>query len=324
MKKNKIIELLGETILPGTSKTIEVEIAKLHSMTKLKIPVIIERSKIDGPTVLLSACLHGDEINGTEIVRKIIRNKINKPKRGTIICIPIINIFGFINQTREFPDKRDLNRVFPGSKTGSLASRFAHFLVTEIIPKVDYAIDFHAGGASRFNAPQIRIVPNNTELKELATVFNSPFTLYSKNIPGSFRNACTKLGVKMLLFEGGKSLDLNELITTKGIEGTMRFLNHLDMLNPKKEVPHTTEKTIFIEKSNWIRANFSGMFHGLVKIGSFVQKGELLAMISDPYGKVEYKLKAPNDGYVINVNDAPIVYQGDAVFHISTKLEDQS
>lgn len=324
MKKNKIIELLGETILPGTSKTIEVEIAKLHSMTKLKIPVIIERSKIDGPTVLLSACLHGDEINGTEIVRKIIRNKINKPKRGTIICIPIINIFGFINQTREFPDKRDLNRVFPGSKTGSLASRFAHFLVTEIIPKIDYAIDFHAGGASRFNAPQIRIVPNNTELKELATVFNSPFTLYSKNIQGSFRNACTKLGVKMLLFEGGKSLDLNELITTKGIEGTMRFLNHLDMLNPKKEVPHTTEKTIFIEKSNWIRANFSGMFHGLVKIGSFVQKGELLAMISDPYGKVEYKLKAPNDGYVINVNDAPIVYQGDAVFHISTKLEDQS
>jgi len=324
MKKKKIIELLGETILPGTSKTIEVEIAKLHSMTKLKIPVIIERSKIDGPTVLLSACLHGDEINGTEIVRKIIRNKINKPKRGTIICIPIINIFGFINQTREFPDKRDLNRVFPGSKTGSLASRFAHFLVTEIIPKIDYAIDYHAGGASRFNAPQTRIVPNNAELKELATVFNSPFTLYSKNIQGTFRNACTKLGVKMLLFEGGKSLDLNELITTEGIEGTMRFLNHLDMLNPKKEVPLLTEKTIFIEKSTWIRANFSGMFHGLVKIGSFVQKGELLAMISDPYGKVEYKLKAPNDGYVINVNDAPIVYQGDAVFHISTKLENQS
>ena len=199
MKNNKVIELLGETILPGESKTIEVEIAKLHTMTKLKIPVIIERSKIDGPTVLFSACLHGDEINGTEIVRQIIRKQINKPKCGTIICIPIINIFGFLNQTREFPDKRDLNRVFPGSKTGSLASRFAHFLVTEIIPKVDYAVDFHAGGASRFNAPQIRIAPNNQELKELASVFNSPFTLYSKNIQGSFRNACTKLGVKMLL-----------------------------------------------------------------------------------------------------------------------------
>ncbi|WP_438967187.1 succinylglutamate desuccinylase/aspartoacylase family protein [Flavobacterium sp.] len=321
MKHTKIIELLGETILPGQSKSIDVEIAKLHSMTKLKIPVIIERSKIDGPTVLLSACLHGDEINGTEIVRQIIRKKINKPKKGTIICIPIINIFGFINQTREFPDKRDLNRVFPGSKNGSLASRFAHFLVTEIIPKVDYAIDFHAGGASRFNAPQIRIVPNNPELKELAALFNAPFTLFSKNISGSFRNTSTKLGVKMLLFEGGKSLDLNEMVTQEGIEGTMRFLKHLDMLNPKKELTSFSEKTIFIEKSNWIRANFSGMFHGLIKIGSFVKKGDVLAMISDPYGKVEHRLKAPNDGYIINVNDAPIVYQGDAVFHISTKLE---
>ena len=321
MKNIKEIKLLGETILPGESKTIEVEIAKLHTMTKLKIPVIIERSKIAGPTVLFSACLHGDEINGTEIVRQIIRKKINKPKRGTIICIPIINIFGFLNQTREFPDKRDLNRVFPGSKNGSLASRFAHFLVSEIIPNVDYAVDFHAGGASRFNAPQIRIVPNNSELKELASVFNSPFTLYSKNIQGSFRNACTKLGVKMLLFEGGKSLDLNNMITQDGINGSKRFLQHLNMLNPINDVVFKESETIFIEKSSWIRANFSGMFHGLVAIGSYVKKGEVLAMISDPFGKVEHKLKAPNDGYIINVNDASIVYQGDAVFHISTHLE---
>lgn len=320
--KNKIpLKLLGESILPGESKTISVEIAKLHTMTNLKIPVIVERSKIDGPTVLLSACLHGDEINGTEIVRQLIRQKINKPKKGTIICIPIINIFGFINQTREFPDKRDLNRVFPGSKNGSLASRFAHFLVSEILPKVDYAIDFHAGGASRFNAPQIRIVQNNPELKALATVFNAPFTLYSKNISGSFRNASTKLGVKMLLFEGGKSLDLNENITQEGIEGTKRFLAHLEMLNPKKMPKVTSRETILIEKSTWVRANFSGMFHGLVTSGSLVEKGTILAMISDPFGKIEHKLKSPNAGFIINVNDAPIVYQGDAVFHISTKLE---
>jgi predicted deacylase len=324
MKNNNIFELLGESILPGESKTIEVEIAKLHTMTKLKIPVIIERSKIDGPTVLFSACLHGDEINGTEIVRQIIRKQINKPNRGTIICIPIINIFGFLNQTREFPDKRDLNRVFPGSKTGSLASRFAHFLVTEIIPKIDYAVDFHAGGASRFNAPQIRIAPNNLELKELASVFNSPFTLYSKNISGSFRNACTKLDVKMLLFEGGKSLDLNDMITEDGYQGAKRFLDHLDMLNLKKEAKKVSKKTIFIEKSSWVRANYSGMFHSMVTISAFVKKGDVMAIISDPFGKVEHKLKAPSDGYIINVNDAPIVYQGDAVFHISTRLESQS
>ena len=319
--KNKSLQLLGESILPGESKTIDVEIAKLHTTTKLKIPIIIERSKIDGPVVLFSAGLHGDEMNGTEIVRQLIRRKINKPKCGTIICIPIINIFGFVNQSRQFPDGRDLNRVFPGSKTGSLASRFAHFLVKEIIPMVDYAVDFHAGGASRFNAAQIRIIPNNTELKELAKVFNAPFTLYSKNIQGSFRNASTRLGVKMLLFEGGKSLDLNTEITQEGVEGAKRFLSHLDMLNPKKEANFTYDETLFIEKSNWIRANSSGMFIGLIKVGSFVNKGDVLATISDPFGKTEHSVKAPNDGYLINVNDAPIVYQGDAIFHISTQLE---
>ena len=324
MTASKPLVILKETILAGESKTINMEIAKLHTMNKLKIPIIVERSKIDGPTVLFTACLHGDEINGTEIVRQLIIQKINKPKRGTIICIPIINIFGFINKTREFPDGRDLNRVFPGSKTGSLASRFAYYILKDIIPHVDYAIDFHAGGASRFNAPQIRIVPENPELKELSDVFNAPFTLYSKNISGSFRNSCDKLGVKMLLFEGGKSLDINEEVTNDAIEGTKRFLDHLDMLNPRKKANIKSKKPIYIEKSNWVRAKYSGMFHGLVKIGSFIKKGELIATISDPYGKVEHKMKAPHDGYVINVNDAPIVYQGDAIFHVSTHLESES
>ena len=321
--KDRAIYLLGERILPGESKIVEVEIAKLHTMTKLKVPIIIERSKIDGPVVLFSAGLHGDEINGTEIVRQIIRRKINKPKCGTIICIPIINIFGFVNQSRQFPDGRDLNRVFPGSKTGSLASRFAHFLVKEIVPLLDYAVDFHAGGASRFNAPQIRIVQNNPELKELAKVFKAPFTLYSKNISGSFRSVCTKLGVKMLLFEGGKSLDLNTEITQEGIDGAKRFLFHLDMLNPKKDADFTVDPTLFIEKSNWIRAQYSGLFIGLTKTGSYVTKGDVLATISDPFGKVEHKVKAPNSGYIINANDGAIVYQGDATFHISTQLENE-
>lgn len=324
MTASKPLVILKETILAGESKTINMEIAKLHTMNKLKIPIIVERSKLDGPTVLFTACLHGDEINGTEIVRQLIVQKINKPKRGTIICIPIINIFGFINKTREFPDGRDLNRVFPGSKTGSLASRFAYYILKDIIPHVDYAIDFHAGGASRFNAPQIRIVPENPELKELSDVFNAPFTLYSKNISGSFRNSCDKLGVKMLLFEGGKSLDINEEVTKDAIEGTKRFLDHLDMLNPRKKANIKSKKPIYIEKSNWVRAKYSGMFHGMVKIGSFIKKGDLIATISDPYGKVEHKMKAPHDGFVINVNDAPIVYQGDAIFHVSTHLESES
>jgi hypothetical protein len=323
MKMSEPFFLLGEEILPGTGKIIEFNIAKLQTMSQMHIPVIVEHSKIAGPTILLSAGLHGDEINGTEIIRKIIVSKINKPKTGTIICIPVINVFGFVNQMREFPDKRDLNRVFPGSKTGSLASRFAHFLVTKIIPHIDYAIDFHAGGASRFNAPQIRIVKNNLELQHLASVFNAPFTLYSANIAGSFRNACNKRGVKMLLFEGGKSLNLNDDVTFNGVEGTKRILNYLGMLQSKFDVMIPDKNSVYIEKSTWIRANFSGMFHSLVTIGSFIYKGQIIAMISDPFGKIEHQMKSPNSGYLINVNDASLVYQGDAIFHITTQLENE-
>jgi uncharacterized protein len=317
MAEYRDITILKETVKPGESKTINLEIARLHTMTRLKIPIIVERSKIDGPVVLFSAGLHGDEINGVEIVRQLIVRKINKPKIGTIICIPIINVFGFVNKSREFPDGRDLNRVFPGSKNGSLASRFAYYLLKEVIPHVDYCVDFHAGGASRFNAPQVRIVPGNEELKQLSDVFNAPFTLYSKNISGSFRSSCDKLGVKMLLFEGGKSLDINDEVTQEGVNGAKRFLKHFDMLNPKKNAKEPGMPTIYIEKSGWIRARHSGLFQNKAVAGQFVEKGEVIACITDPFGKFEQKVKAPNSGYIINANDAPIVFQGDAVFHIT-------
>lgn len=323
MKNKKPIIILGESILPGENKTIDMEIAKLHNTAKLKIPIIVRRSKIDGPIVLFSAGIHGDEINGVEIVRQLITKKINKPKRGTIICIPIINMFGFINKTRQFPDGRDLNRVFPGSKNGSLASRFAFHILNEIMPLVDYAVDFHAGGASRFNAPQIRIAPKNPELKILADVFNAPFTLFSKNIVGSFRNASHKLNVKMLLFEGGKSLDIDDAVAASGIQGVKRILSYLDMLDPKHIIEVPKSPTIYIDKSSWVRAQCSGLLHDHGCIGRYVSKGGLLAVITDPFGQFERKVNAPNDGYIINANLSPIVYQGDAVYHISKTLSDE-
>jgi predicted deacylase len=322
--KSKTITILGESILPGESKTIDMEIAKLHNAAKLKIPIIIKRSKIDGPTILFTAGIHGDEINGIEIVRQLISKKINKPKIGTIICIPIINMFGYINMSRQFPDGRDLNRMFPGSKNGSLASRFAYHILTEVMPVVDYAIDFHAGGASRFNAPQIRLAPNQPELKQLADVFNAPFTLFSKNIAGSFRNSSQKLQVKMLLFEGGKSLDINNDVALSGIEGVKRVLDFLGMLDPKHELTATATKSLYINKSIWIRAQCSGLLHDHNKIGKFVKKGETLASITDPFGKFEKLVKASNDGYIINANHSPIVYQGDAVYHISKSILDEN
>ena len=186
MSEKEVLQILGVDVALGESKTVSFNVAKLHTRNKIDVPVIIERSKLPGPTVLITAGIHGDEINGVEIVRQIIAKGINKPKRGTIICIPVINVFGFIHMDREFPDGRDLNRVFPGGKSGSLANRVAHKLVQEIVPHADLILDFHTGGADRFNASQIRIVKGEIVLDELAEIFGSPFVLYSKNLNKSF------------------------------------------------------------------------------------------------------------------------------------------
>lgn len=314
-------ELLGKSVIPGETKTIELNIATLHTMTEMKIPIVVSRSLYDGPTVLLIAGLHGDELTGIEIVRQTIRRGMNYPNCGTIICIPLVNVFGFVNQARDFPDGRDLNRVFPGSQNGSLASRFAYRIMQDIIPVVDYVLDYHSGGRGRFNVPQIRIEPNSDELDALADAFSTHFILYSKNIDGSFREACDKLGKKYLLYEGGKALDINKDVIEEGIQGTMRFLHKLNMLNTNFTIKEPANKMICIESSTWIRAQYSGILHNFVRYGEFVKAGTQLGKITDPYGLVEESIIAPNDGYIICKNQAAIVFQGDAVYHISTKLK---
>ncbi|GHA36127.1 succinylglutamate desuccinylase [Salinimicrobium marinum] len=315
--ENNVLELLGKRISPGKGATINFNMAKLYTATSVEVPIIIERAKKPGPVVLITAGIHGDEINGVEVVRQLIVREINKPAIGTVICIPIINVFGFLNMTREFPDGRDLNRVFPGSKNGSLASRFAYQFVQKILPVADFCMDFHTGGASRFNAPQIRIVKGDQEALKYARIFNAPFTILSKTITKSYRETCSKHGKSVLLFEGGKSNNSNKDIARSGVEGAMRILHHLDMLKQKFEVPDPKGETVVIENSSWMRAKYSGLLHVKIPCGKHVEKGEYIAIITDPYGKLRHKVKAPNEGYIINVNESPIVYQGDAIFHLS-------
>ena len=319
-KIENILNILGREVLPGTSTTINFNIAKLYTSTKVEIPIIIERSKTPGPVVLITAGIHGDEINGVEVVRQIIAKKINKPVKGSIICIPVLNVFGFLNMDRFFPDGKDLNRVFPGTKKGSLASRFAYQFVNEILPVADFCLDFHTGGASRFNAPHIRVDPKNERLIEMAKKFNAPFILLSKNLYGSYRSACAKKGKDILLFEGGKSQNSSKEIAIEGVQGTMRILHHLEMLDTKFEVPVRSTDSILIKNSFWVRAKYSGLLHIKIPISKHVIKGEILATITDPYGKLRHVVKSTNEGYVINVNEAPIVYQGDAIFHITKEL----
>ena len=321
MSDKDILEILGEKVALGESATVTFEVAKLHTRNTLDVPIIIERSKKPGPTVLMTAGIHGDEINGVEIVRQIIAKGINKPKKGTIICVPVINVFGFLNMDRLFPDGRDLNRVFPGGSKGSLASRVAHFVMKEIVPHADFIIDFHTGGADRFNAAQIRITKDNPVLSELAHVFGAPFIYYSKNLNKSFRNSCYKLGVPMLLFEGGKSFNIHSNITNTGVNGAKRILNHLDMLNSKFKASKPKTKATIISDSKWLRAKYSGMFKATVAINTYVGKNEVLGNITDPYGSFNHFVKAPNAGYIFNVNESPIIYQGDAIFHITTAVK---
>lgn len=314
------LHILGETIKLGESKEVSFKFAKLHTHTPVDVPVIIERSKKPGPTVLITAGIHGDEVNGVEIVRQIIAKGINKPKKGTVICIPVLNIFGFINMEREFPDGRDLNRMFPGSKSGSLAGRVAHQIVKEIVPHADFILDYHTGGALRFNAPQVRIKKGNEDMDIAAEIFGAPFLLYSKNTNKTFRSICDKMGIPIILFEGGKSFHIDKNVTNTGVNGAKRILNHYGMLKSDYKISEPKKGCVFIKESKWVRAKFSGMFKPTILISAKVEKGQTIGNITDPYGKFNHFVKAPNDGYIINVNESPIVYQGDALFHISTKL----
>jgi len=313
-----VLHLLDKQILPGQRTRLNLHTAKLFTTSAVDVPVIIERSKKPGPVVLITAGIHGDELNGVEIVRQFLARKMNKPLRGTTICIPVMNVFGFLNMEREFPDGRDLNRIFPGTKKGPLASRFAYQLTNEILPVVNYALDFHTGGAKRYNAAQIRIADGQEDLVELAKAFNAPFTVYSSNIKKSYRWTCKKHDISILLYEGGKSIDNDPSITKYGLDGLRRVLKHLGMLKAEFDPPKALKPTVFIKKTKWLRAKYSGLLHVKVDIGQWVEKGEIMAVITDPYGSFKHVMKARTSGYIINVNQSPMVYQGDALFHIST------
>jgi predicted deacylase len=316
--KAKKFVILNEEIKPGKGAQLNLEVAHLHTHTPVQVPVIIERAHQDGPVVLLMAGMHGDEINGMEIIRRIIRKGINKPTKGTIICIPVFNIFGFLNVMRVLPDGRDLNRSFPGTKNGSLASQFAYHFMKEIAPVVDYVIDFHTGSAKRNNMSQIRCVFKDTESLELARIFNPPFIIHSAYIPKSIRESMYRKEKKILLFEGGKTDSIDDVIVKEGIDGVKRFLTHFEMRTVKENLGD--REPIYIKDHKWLRAPNSGMFQPIVKNGDRVEIGAVLGIVTDPFGLIEKKVKSTFAGYVFCVNEAPVVNKGDAIFHIGEKM----
>ncbi len=302
----------GIRIRPGQSLNIEIAIARLPTHTLIDLPVFIRSSSNPGPVVLISGGVHGDEINGIVTVKRMLEENIFEPEKGTLIFIPLVNVYGFLSNSRTFPDGRDLNRSFPGSRKGSLASQIANILTNEIIPQIDYGIDFHTGGRMLSNYPQVRVDFKDKKGLKLAEVFGANFTVNSPHIDRSFRKEAYKHKKHLLVFEGGESMRLDEQVIQEGIMGTGRILKHLGMIDGAFPLV----KTLKIQDSSWVRAKISGIFNASVSAGDEVKKGQVLAKISDPYGQVKVPVKSTFSGHVIGINNQPVVNAGDALVHV--------
>ncbi len=318
--ENKVIVIGGESVAPGQNKLLKISIDRLPTGTLIDIPVYVFNSKNPGPILLIQAGLHGDEINGIETVRRMLTDKLFAIDKGAIIAVPILNIFGFIHFSREVPDGKDVNRSFPGTRKGSLASRIAYHYLNEIMHQIDVAIDLHTGGGQRHNFPQIRYTQEDDFSAELANVFNAPFTFSSKLIKGSFRNAAYLMSKPTVVFEAGESMRFDDFSITAGINGILRILQHFGMVKSTIKNREELKKTIHLDKRKWLRAPTAGMFIPKVLNGSQIQKGAILGSVSDIYGKKTKLIKAPEDGYIICINHQAVVNQGDALFHIGAIL----
>ncbi len=320
--KQNILRFGNEKILPGERKKFALDLASLYDYTQLSIPIEVIRSNEVGPILFLSGAIHGDEINGVEIIKRILHKPVLSKIRGTLIAIPVVNVFGFNNKSRYLPDRRDLNRSFPGSKTGSLASRMAFLFMKEIVSQCTHGIDLHTGSINRTNLPQIRACLDDKETKELAEGFGAPIVIHSKLRDGSLREAARKRNVRTLLYEGGEALRYDENVIRLGVRGCLAFMKNIGMLTEDahfRQNEHKAHKeTHFARGSYWIRAPHSGSFQMRKKIGDYVSKGEIIASITDTFGTNPYDVLVEEPGVIIGLSTIPLVNQGEAMVHIAT------
>jgi predicted deacylase len=304
----------GTTIAAGTRASVNLPIAELYTHIPATMPVEVIRGKRPGPTLFVSAAVHGDEINGVEIVRRLLAYpKLNNIK-GTLIAVPIVNVQGFLEQSRYLPDRRDLNRCFPGSERGSVAGRLAWMFAQEIVAKADYGIDLHTGAIHRGNMPQIRADVADSRTAELAAAFGAPVTINSSVRDGSLREYAASKGIPMLVYEAGEALRFDETSISVGYKGVLNAMRHIGMLPKSRRKP---KASVIANSSSWLRAEQSGIVRPFVGHGENVERGQLLATISDPFGNNEVELKAKFDGIVIGRLNLPLVNEGDAVFHVA-------
>jgi predicted deacylase len=300
----------------GTRETVDLPVSAFSKHTPVTLPVHVLHGEKPGPALFISGCVHGDEIQGVEIIRRLLVHPALHDIAGTLLAVPIVNSFGFLNHTRYMPDRRDLNRCFPGSDRGSMASLVADLFFREVVSRSKYGIDLHTAALHRTNLPQIRIAPGDAELLDLAKAFQPPVILVSKLREKSLRLSARDAGVKVLLYEGGEALRFDEAAIDAAVKGCLRIMAATGMIAEAPRRPAHAE-TAISTASSWVRAPESGILHTNRRIGDRVGLKEVIGVVADPLGTQSVPIVAESDGLIIGRTNLPLVHRGDALFHIA-------
>ncbi len=306
----------GVSIKAGERMAIDLPLPNLYTHSAITWPVYVIHGRRPGPVLFLSGAIHGDEINGVEIIRRVTNSKTIKNLKGTLIAIPVVNIFGFINQSRYLPDRRDLNRSFPGSEKGSLAGRIANLFLTEIVSRCTHGIDLHTAAIHRDNLPQVRAVLDDAETERMARAFISPVIINTPILDGTLRKAAEQKGIAVIVYEAGEALRFGEVAIRAGVKGVISTMRELQML-PKLKRKGKSIEPIVASSSTWIRASKSGILRSIKSLGEKVDKDEIMGIISDPFGAEEVSVTASTEGIIIGRTNIPLVNEGEALFHIA-------
>ncbi len=307
--------IADQRIAPGEQRRFDLPMAQLYTHTQLEMSIEVMHGRKPGPVLLVCAAIHGDELNGIEIIRRLREIRSLNRLHGTLVLVPVVNVFGLIHQSRYLPDRRDLNRCFPGSPQGSLGARMAHLFFTEVVEKCSHVIDLHTAAIHRDNQPQIRAALDEVEVEKMALGFSIPVIINSGLIEGTLRAEAGKRGIPVITYESGEALRLDESCIITGVRGIVNVMRTLSMLAPRGQ--RSRAEPYVANASSWHRAPLDGLFQASVKLGARVEKGQALGTIRSPYSQDEEIVPARNDGIIICVNKMPLVNEGDALFHVA-------
>ncbi len=311
-------QIAGHSIRAGRREFFDIELARLPTDTGLSMPVCVIHGSKPGPKLWINAAIHGDEINGVEVIRRLIATVKPRSLAGTLVAVPIVNVFGFISQERTLPDNRDLNRSFPGSSRGSMAGRIADIFLSEIVSRCDYGIDMHTGANHRYNLPQIRAdFKADPNARPLAEAFGSQLLLQADIRDGSLRDAATQIGKTVLLYEAGEPSRFNRSAVEIGVAGTQRVMAHLGMISLPTGAKRGAGPLPYAEKTTWVRAKRSGLLRTYVDVGDLVREDQEIAAISDAFDRDRTIVKAPMSGIISGITKLPLLNQGEAILRIA-------